>query len=169
MTAPCFLGLSTGNPNKKKEIETMLKASSLPLTVYAYYDIIGYKRTVVEDGKTYEDNARKKVDGLPLLKTTIWLGDDSGIEVDALQGQPGIYSARYGGEDLSDKDRCLYMLDQLGDTTQRQARFVCVLVIKTPQGDYRTVKGVLEGTISKTYKGDQGFGYDPFFIPYGYT
>src|SRR4030067_2150598 len=98
----------------------------------------------------------------------ITLADDSGLEIDALKGKPGIHSARFGGENISDKERNQLILNLLKDVPEplRTAKFICVIAIVKPDGETYTIKGVCEGIITKEPKGNSGFGYDPiFFLP----
>ncbi|MCP4667670.1 MAG: XTP/dITP diphosphatase, partial [Deltaproteobacteria bacterium] len=119
---------------------------------------------VVEDGKTFEDNAVKKarhtakVLGLPAL------ADDSGLMVKALDGMPGVYSARYAGEDASDEANKARLLKAMEGKENREASFVCVIAIAVPWGPALVYEGSCEGLITKGPKGGQGFGYDPLFF-----
>ena len=126
---------------------------------------------VDETGATFSENAVLKATGYA-LQTRLWaLGDDSGLEVDALGGAPGVFSARYGGASASDADRVRLLLDELSKTvdSQRRARFVCVIVIADAAGQIaHEAHGVCEGRIAHAPRGTGGFGYDPVFIPDGY-
>lgn len=124
---------------------------------------------VVEDGETYLDNARKKAREVAAHVGGWALADDSGLEVDALGGRPGVFSARYGGPGLDDAGRYAHLLGELGETTERDARFRCVLVLAHPDGREFHAEGVLEGSIASEPRGDHGFGYDPVFVPRGDT
>jgi XTP/dITP diphosphohydrolase len=125
---------------------------------------------VVEDRETYQDNALKKASEIAEFTGQRTLADDSGLEVDALDGAPGVYSARYAGENASDADRIHKLLEALKETpdSQRTARFVCAVAIAAPNGESQTVVGVCEGRIIHVPRGTHGFGYDPVFIPDGY-
>jgi XTP/dITP diphosphohydrolase len=118
-----------------------------------------------EDGETYEDNARgKALFGRAFAEDDEWVvGEDSGIEVAALDGRPGVQSARYGGTG-SGKER---LLRELADVADRRARYVCTIVAVGPTGEEVTVSGTLEGGISREQSGSEGFGYDPIFVPDG--
>lgn len=121
---------------------------------------------IVEDGLTFEANAIKKaVTVAEALGITV-ISDDSGLEVDALNGEPGIYSARYAGMDSNDEANNLKLLDALTDVPakKRTARFVCVLAAAFPSGVTKTVRGTAEGRIAEALSGTEGFGYDPLFI-----
>ena len=121
---------------------------------------------VVEDGATFDDNAYKKafhyarVLGLPCL------ADDSGLVVEALNGQPGVYSARYAGENVTDQENCDKLLQEMEGKDNRLARFECVLSLATPGGPALTWEGCCDGEITRERRGESGFGYDPvFFYP----
>ena len=128
---------------------------------------------IVEDGKSFEENAMIKaaaIAELPEVKAmdAIVLADDSGLEVDYLHGEPGIYSARYLGEDTSYDIKNNHIIDLLAGVPddQRTARFVCVIACAFPDGRTITVRGVIEGRIGYEQKGENGFGYDPiFYVP----
>ena len=125
---------------------------------------------VVEDGDTFTANAQKKAVEVARFTGCHALADDSGLVVDALQGEPGIYSARYAGEQATDKDnldKVLQNLDGITDS-QRTARFQCVIALATPAGDVTSFAGTVEGKINLEPRGDNGFGYDPVFIPRGF-
>lgn len=124
---------------------------------------------VVEDGETFEANAVKKAVSLAAA-TGLWsLADDSGLEVDALGGAPGVYSARYAGEPVSYPANNRKLLEELKHTKDREARFRCVIALSSPGGQARTVEGRCEGVIAHEERGKQGFGYDPLFVPEGFT
>ncbi|MCS4486767.1 XTP/dITP diphosphatase [Staphylococcus americanisciuri] len=121
---------------------------------------------VEETGTTFEENARLKSEAAAkeLGKTVI--ADDSGLEVVALNGEPGIYSARYAGEAKDDDANIDKLLEKLGSETQRSARFVCVISMTTAEGETHTFKGTVDGEITLQRNGDNGFGYDPvFYVP----
>ncbi|NJP36724.1 XTP/dITP diphosphatase [Alkalicoccus luteus] len=121
---------------------------------------------VVEDGATFEANAVIKAEEIGRRFNQAVLADDSGLEVDALHGAPGIYSARYAGEAKSDKANNEKLLHELKDAADRKARFVCVLALYRPGRDTITVRGTVEGEIGAALHGDGGFGYDPlFYVP----
>ena len=124
--------------------------------------------TVIEDGVTFDQNATKKVLAISQLKQDILIADDSGLEVDVLDGRPGVYSARYGGEGLSDSQRCEHVLRQIENVKNRSARFVCSIAIVFPEKPVETVQGIVEGALTGQLQGNAGFGYDPIFIPVGY-
>ncbi len=155
------LVLATGNPGKLAEIRRLLAGSKI--VAQSEFDI----ESVEETGLSFVENAILKArhasqqTGLPAL------ADDSGIEVDALNGQPGIYSARYAGEDASDADNIEKLLSVLGNQPNRSARFRCVLVYMRHGLDPSPVicSGAWEGEIATAPCGENGFGYDPVFLP----
>jgi XTP/dITP diphosphohydrolase len=120
---------------------------------------------VVEDGLTYRDNAVKKAQTIAAWSGQLTLADDSGLEVAALGGQPGVYTARFGGPDLNSRARCLYLLERLRGVPdgQRQAVFRCVAVLMNPAGRMSVREGRCPGVIGHDLRGEEGFGYDPLF------
>jgi len=157
--------IATRNNHKMGEIRQILAIPSLELIgMEAYRDI----PEVIEDGDTFEANARKKA--VTLAKATgLWtLADDSGLEVDALGGEPGVWSARYAGEPVDYAANNAKLLKALANTTRRAARFRCVIALSDPRGRARTVEGRCEGAIIHECRGKQGFGYDPLFVPDGF-
>lgn len=157
--------VATHNQGKIREYRALL--GDLPLAV-TWLDQEQITLEVDETGDTFVANASLKAETYARL-TGLWTwADDSGLEVDALGGQPGVYSARFGGPGLSDRDRYLHLLDQLRDVPpgQRAARFRCVVAIAIPGGPVYTVHGAIEGQILDQPRGEFGFGYDPiFWIP----
>jgi XTP/dITP diphosphohydrolase len=155
--------LATSNANKLREIKELLK--DFPVSVKSLADF-GPMPEPVEDGETFDDNAYKKslhyakVLGLPCL------ADDSGLVVDALDGRPGVYSARYAGPEATDWENCEKLLAEMAGRTNRAAHFVCVLSLATPAGPALTWEGRCDGEITGERRGESGFGYDPvFFYP----
>ena len=120
---------------------------------------------VVEDGLTYRDNAIKKARTIAAWSGQLTLAEDSGLEVAALEGQPGVFTARFGGPGLSSRERCLYLLERLRDVqdAQRQAVFRCVAVLMDPAGHMTVCEGQCAGVIGRDLRGEEGFGYDPLF------
>lgn len=159
------LVIATRNIHKAKEIRAFLDDSGHRiLTLESFPDV----PDVVEDGKSYEENARKKA--MMVLEKTgrAALADDTGLEVDALQGQPGLYSARFAGEGATFADNRRKLLSLMKEVLppRRTARFRCVMVLAMPGGVTWTVEGVIEGTITQEELGEGGFGYDPvFYLP----
>ena len=162
------LVLATRNPGKVREIGEILKNENgiELLSLRNYPDA----PDVVEDGSTYEDNAIKKASVLAEYTGHLTIGDDSGLAVDALDGAPGVHSARYAGENASDQDRIAKLLDALQEVPydRRSGRFVCAIAIAEPHAQVQVVRGVCEGRIIRTPRGLSGFGYDPIFVPVGY-
>ena len=162
------LVLATRNEGKVREIDELLKDQNgvERLSLRSYPDA----PNVVEDGKTYEENAIKKASALAEYTEHLTIADDSGLAVDALDGAPGVHSARYGGENASDEDRIVKLLDALQDIPddRRSGRFICAVAIAEPLGKVQVVRGVCEGRIIRMPRGTAGFGYDPIFVPVGY-
>ena len=168
---------ATGNEHKMIEIRMIL--SDLGMEILSQKEA-GIAADVVEDGKTFEENALIKASEIakiarqnPEYKDAVVLADDSGLEIDYLNKEPGIYSARYMGEDTSydvKNGSFLERLDGVPDE-KRTARFVCAIAAVFPDGSHEVVRGTMEGMIGHEIIGDNGFGYDPiFFLPeYGCT
>ena len=162
---------ATGNENKMVEIRMIL--SDLGMPVYSMKEL-GVEADIVEDGISFEENAEIKARAISrLLPDDIVLADDSGLEIDYLDKAPGIYSARFAGEDTSyDVKNCI-LLDKLEGIPEeeRTARFVCAVAAAFPDGSVETVRGTIEGSIAQEMLGENGFGYDPiFYVPeYGCT
>lgn len=154
--------LATTNMGKVREIEKIL--ADLPVAVETI-DAFDFP-PVVEDGKTFAENACKKARHYAAHTGCITLADDSGLEVEALQGQPGVYSARYAGKEANDAMNNDKLLQAMHDVPagNRTARFRCVLAVAAPGGRCTMAEGVCSGTIGFTPRGDQGFGYDPLFV-----
>jgi XTP/dITP diphosphohydrolase len=157
--------LATNNQAKVGEYKSLLKDLPLELVTLAEQGIL----TVVDEvGESLEENARLKAAVLARESGLPALADDSGLEVDALGGEPGRLSARYAGEGASDRERINYLLARLKDVPyeKRTARFRCVIAIATPEGEVELCSGECPGFISFEPKGEQGFGYDPiFYLP----
>ena len=166
--------VATTNRGKFAEVETYLK--HLPLKILPLQSL-GNSPVVIEDGATYEENALKKATTLAEYSGCLTLADDSGLEVDALNGAPGIYSARYSGEEGDDQKNNEKLLDAMKEVPEdrRTARFVCVLALCAPHSRKPKKKMVVrescEGRIAFSPKGQNGFGYDPlfFYAPFGKT
>ncbi len=155
--------LATRNPHKGRELMALLAEPGLIVRTLAEFPDAP---EVVEDGDTCEANAIKKAreiahhTGLPAV------ADDTGLEVDALGGRPGVFAARYAGEHATYEDNCRKLLHELHGvpTAKRGARFVTVAAVALPTGQAMTVEGILEGVIAEEAAGKHGFGYDPVFI-----
>ena len=158
--------VATGNAHKLQEISNIL--SPRGITILSPNDVGGIPDTI-EDGDSFTANAIIKAEfgakhcGLPVI------ADDSGLEVFALNGEPGIRSARYCGENASDTDKMKKVIRKLSNHDDRSARFVCVIAVATPNGVLGTVEGEVRGSILKEPIGTGGFGYDPIFMPDKYT
>jgi XTP/dITP diphosphohydrolase len=157
--------------NKKKIEEIRRITAGLPVTILSLDDFPGCPETV-EDRDTFEGNAVKKAAEVCRFTGKTALADDSGLQVDALDGAPGVYSARYaggtgGGNDVRNYEKLLVGLEKVPDE-KRCARFVCVIALAFPDGTVETFTGYSEGRISREPRGKSGFGYDPVFIPKGY-
>ncbi len=157
---------ATGNAHKVEEIQAIL--APLGIEVLSA-KAVGGMPDVVEDGDTFAANAIKKaVEAARALGRPV-LADDSGLEVFALGGEPGIYSARYAGEGGNDGRNVRKLLGRLDGQTDRAARFVCVIALASPAGLIGTAEGEVRGHIIHEPRGDGGFGYDPVFVPEGFT
>ncbi|EGL81565.1 Nucleoside-triphosphatase rdgB [Caldalkalibacillus thermarum TA2.A1] len=158
--------LATKNRGKQKEYAMMLKP--LGIQVLTLEDMPGEAPDVVEDGATFEENALKKAEAYHRHYKLPAMADDSGLTVDALEGRPGVFSARYAGEHASDEDNIAKLLAELEGIPlqQRTARFICVIAYVDGQGDPIIAKGSCEGQIALQPSGSFGFGYDPvFYLP----
>ncbi len=162
MTAP--LVLASANPKKVAELRAILAEHSLGFELVPRPDDVP---DVVEDAPDFVGNARLKAAALVAATGHAALADDSGLEVDALGGEPGVRSARFAGEHASDADNVALLLERLADVPDgaRTARFRCVIVLQPPDGSEVVADGVVEGRIIAAPRGDSGFGYDPVFVP----
>lgn len=153
---------ATGNEGKMKEIRMILADLGVPVLSMKE---AGVSADIVEDGKTFEENAAIKAETIRDLTGAIVLADDSGLEIDYLGGEPGIYSARYMGEDTSYDIKNQNLLDRLEGVPdeKRTARFVCAICAALPDGRKLTTRGTIEGIIGHGISGENGFGYDPIF------
>jgi len=151
--------LATRNPGKLREVAAILAELALRI------EPLDASVALPEEGDGYESNAVAKALAAARATGCVALGDDSGLEVDALGGAPGPLSARYGGPGLDDAARCAALLEALAAVPdeERSARFVCVAALATPQGDVATARGVCEGHLLRAPRGSAGFGYDPIF------
>lgn len=163
---------ATGNKNKMIEIRMIL--ADLGCRILSQKEA-GIQADVVEDGQTFEENALIKATTIadiarkmPEYKNAVVLADDSGLEIDALNKEPGIYSARYMGEDTSYDIKNQALIDRLEEVPdeKRTARFVCAIAAALPDGSTEVVRGTMEGRIGYEITGENGFGYDPiFYLP----
>jgi XTP/dITP diphosphohydrolase len=157
------LVLATQNQHKITEISQILKHPKLELLSLADFSL---NPDIKEAGDSFRDNAYLKAYHIAQLTGEIAMADDSGLEVAALDGAPGIYSARYAGEGATDTDNNQRLLKQMAKipSNMRQARFCCVIAIVKPNGESFFAEGKCEGLIAAAPKGEHGFGYDPLFI-----
>jgi len=160
--------LGTRNPGKVIEITSILAVAGWSFSSLEEFSYVGEAE---ENFMTFEENAIAKACFYASATGLFALADDSGLEVAALRGAPGVFSARYAGAQASDADRRALLLSELAKTgdTARRARFVAVVAIATPDGDFLNLsEGICDGTITHAPRGAGGFGYDPLFIPDGY-
>ena len=153
--------LATHNPGKLREMGEILK--DLGIEVVSPKDL-GITVDVEETGTTFAENAMLKAKTVCQAAGLPAIADDSGLCVDALNGAPGVYSARYGGEGLDDKGRYLLLLSSLRDAPTRAAHFACAVACAFPNGDTLTAEGRCDGSIAYAPLGEGGFGYDPVFL-----
>lgn len=159
--------LGTRNHGKIAEFRSLLKG--LSLRILSFYDFPDVP-AVVENGSTFQENAEKKAKVIAKATGRFAISDDSGLEVDCLDGKPGVMSARFVGLKATDKEntrRILKLLDGVS-WDERTARFVCVICAADPKGKAICAEGVCTGRISFEMRGSHGFGYDPIFVPDGY-
>jgi len=163
MNERLVLVMASANPHKVSEIADILGGAVEVLPRPAE---VG---EVLEDAPTLEGNARLKAVAIATATGRGAVADDTGLEVDALDGEPGVRSARFAGESASDADNVALLLERLGDRTdpaQRAARFRTVALVRFPDGSEIMASGVVEGTIARAPRGRSGFGYDPVFVPF---
>lgn len=156
---------ATGNEGKMREIRKIL--GDMDVEICSMKEA-GIQIDIVEDGQTFEDNAVIKAKAVAARTDAVVLADDSGLEIDYLNKEPGIYSARYMGEDTPYAVKNQNLIDRLDGVPdeKRTARFVCVIAAVLPDGEVITTQGVIEGRIGYEQKGSNGFGYDPiFYVP----
>jgi XTP/dITP diphosphohydrolase len=162
------LFIATNNPGKLAELKELL--SGVPLELLSLADFTAVAK-VEETGLTYDENARLKASGYALQSGLPAIADDSGLEVEALDNRPGVFSARYGGTETSFAKKMALLLAELDKTgdEERRARFVCSMAIADANGEIIfTSKGICDGQIASEPRGKGGFGYDPLFIPAGF-
>ena len=155
------LVIATHNAGKTSEIRQLL--AGFPITIKNLEDF-GPIPEVVEDGKTFDENAYKKASFTARVLGLPALADDSGLAVAALNGRPGVYSARYGGPSATDAERCTRLLKEMAGKTDRRAAFECVISLAVPTGPALTYEGRCVGEITLEPRGVNGFGYDPVFF-----
>lgn len=154
--------LATNNSGKLREFRSLLQGVPFELVIPSELNI---NNSVAETGDSYQENASLKARTLAKKSHLLTLADDSGLEVDALHGEPGVMSARYAGENVSDADRVNYLLSRLKNVPKdkRSARFVCVIALAQPDGSVQFCSGECKGVITFEPRGENGFGYDPIF------
>ncbi len=164
------LVLATHNQGKVRELTKMLHKRGRAGEPVEVISLQNYPNApeVVEDGQTYLENAVKKASVIAEYTGHLSLADDAGLEVDALNGAPGIHSKRWAGDDATDAIRIAKLLQALGGASDRRARFVAAIAVVHPGSDPEGVLGVCDGHILHTPRGESGFGYDPVFVPDGY-
>jgi XTP/dITP diphosphohydrolase len=158
--------IATTNPHKIGEIRAIFRIPSLQLVSPSE---LGVCAEVEEDGATFEANATKKAVALARLSGLWALADDSGLEVESLDNEPGVLSARYAGEPVNYEANNRKLLRAIPPGASRRARFRCAIALSSPDGEVRVVEGECRGAITDTPRGKSGFGYDPLFVPDGYS
>jgi len=158
--------LATQNKNKVIELKRLLKD-------YPQYEVnslsdMNIQDDIEETGLTFEENARLKALHIYRLTGIACIADDSGLEIEALNNEPGVYSARYLGENTAYTIKNQVILDRMKDCTNRSARFVSVVCLVLNEDEVYSFEGIMPGSIGFEAKGDNGFGYDPIFVPLGY-
>ncbi len=159
---PDKLLIATKNKGKIEEIRALLKdIPILLLPLSSFPDL----PDVLEDGATFHENALKKARIIAHSSGLATIADDSGLCIDALDGRPGVLSARYAGEGATDTEKCTRILEEMENVPDglRAARFVCIIALVTPQGEAKAFEGTCEGRIIREMRGTAGFGYDPIF------
>ncbi|MFJ7727139.1 XTP/dITP diphosphatase [Neobacillus sp. NPDC097160] len=157
--------IATKNPGKAREFEHIFASRGIEVRTLLDFPEIP---EVEETGMTFEENAILKAEAVSRALNKMVIGDDSGLMVDALEGRPGIYSARYAGEPKNDQNNTDKVLSELQGVPEgeRTARFYCALAVAVPGQETRTVSGACEGRILEEHRGTNGFGYDPvFYVP----
>ena len=158
------LALATNNTKKVEEIRQIFGGQFEVIGL----DQVGSNVVMVEDCQTFAGNAIRKALAVARATGQLALADDSGLVVDFLNGAPGVHSARYAGETATDTDRNQKLLTSLGETNQRTAYFQCAIAIVDYNEKIEVVEGICRGNIAEKPVGNQGFGYDPIFVPDGY-
>lgn len=159
--------LASDNVKKLKELKAILGDGDFKLVTKSE---AGYCDEVEENGTTFEENSFIKANEVMKHTGKISVADDSGLEVDCLGGEPGVYSKRYAGEDATDAEKIAYLLNKIRETGEENptARFVSVITCVYPNGEHFSVRGSCEGKIIFEMRGEGGFGYDPVFLPDGF-
>ena len=158
---------ATTNENKVREFKNILNQLKDRINIITTSAIPNFPE-IVEDGTTFEENAMKKAKEASAFADMVAMADDSGLVVEALDGAPGIHSARYAGDGATDSDRIAKLLNAMDGITNRKAKFVCAAALAYRGEEVRTFVGEIKGTITFAPAGTNGFGYDPVFIPEGF-
>jgi XTP/dITP diphosphohydrolase len=168
MQKPVKIVIATRNQGKALEIKSLLKEFAVDMLSLSD---VGPIPEVEENGKTFDENAYQKASFTARILGIPALADDSGLTVEALGGAPGVYSARYAGENATDEDRCRKLLKEMEGQNNRKAAFECVISVAVPNGVALTYEGRCDGEITRSSVGANGFGYDPVFYypPMGKT
>ena len=156
--------LATANQGKIEEMRSILSKFNIEAVTRDELDI---NIDIEETGTTFLENARLKAEAICKLSKMPSIADDSGLVVDALNGDPGVYSSSFGGESLNTKERNAYLLEKMENVEQRSAKFVCNIVCAFPSGKELVATGECHGSIALTPSGTEGFGYDTIFVPNG--
>lgn len=151
--------IATNNQNKVREFKSLFQNSNVEFKTLKE---LNYTKEIVEDGLTFKENALIKAKTVAKDLNLVTISDDSGLEVEALNNEPGIYSARYAGTH-NDYDNNKLLLKNLKGIKNRKARYVCAICVYHPKGDYRIVEETCNGIIIDDARGENGFGYDPYF------
>ena len=157
--------LATANPGKVSEMKQILSKLNIECVTR---DELGIDMVIEETGTTFFENANLKAQAICTATGLPAIADDSGLIVEALGGEPGVYSSSYGGEFLTSEQRCEFLLEKMKNMEQKQAKFVCNIICAFPDGSFLSATGECPGQITSALKGDNGFGYDPVFQPDGY-
>lgn len=157
---------ATKNEHKLAEIREIVKLFGMEIKSQNEMGLADIE--IIEDGETFEENSEKKAACIMKMSNNISIADDSGLSVDALNGQPGVYSARFAGEHADDKANNEKLLKLLSKEQNRRAKFVCVITMVYPDGRKLVARGECHGKIISEPRGKSGFGYDPLFVPDGY-
>jgi XTP/dITP diphosphohydrolase len=166
MDNPITIIFATNNQHKVKEVNEILQHNNVNINLKTMAEV-GIDADIVEDGTTLEENAKIKSDFIFNNYTKNALGEDTGLEVMALNNEPGIHTARYAGDQRSNEDNMAKLLNQLKDKKDRSAQFRTIISLHLEGKDY-LFEGIAKGSIAKEKSGNHGFGYDPIFIPEGY-
>jgi len=156
--------LATANSGKITEMRKLLSGLDIKILTR---DDVGISFDVEETGTTFLENAAIKAQAISVASSLPAIADDSGLVVDSLNGEPGLYSSSYGGVKLTNHERCIYLLSKMKNMEHRTAKFVCTIVCAFPSGDILSATGQCNGTILTKPQGTCGFGYDPVFRPEG--